>query len=64
MVHFGARLVKEQYPPWADKYINYRLLKEKLDDIKKVDTDGPSVVVDAKKHIFQGVFDDELKKVW
>ncbi len=64
MVHFGARLAKERYPAWADKYINYSMLKERLEDVKGVAPDAPPSVVEAKKHIFQGFFDDELKKVW
>lgn len=63
MVHFGGRLSRERYPPWATSYINYELLKEKLQDIRHVAPDAPPTVAEAKKHIFQGVFDDELKKV-
>lgn len=63
MVHFGERLRHERHPPWADKYVNYELLKEKLQDIRHVAPDAPPTVAEAKKHIFQGVFDDELKKV-
>eukprot|EP00884_Botryococcus_braunii_P019635 jgi/Botrbrau1/6355/Bobra.0098s0014.1 len=63
MVHFGARLAKERYPAWADQYLNYSKLKERLEDIKGVSPEAPPSVGEAKRHIFQGFFDDELKKV-
>ncbi len=42
------------YPPWAAKYLDYKLLKQRIKDILAVgDEPEASSVVSAKKNIFQ-----------
>ena len=42
------------YPPWAAKYLDYKLLKQRIKDILAVGDDPEaSSVVSAKKNIFQ-----------
>lgn len=72
MVRFGQRLQRERRDAWQDRYVDYQQLKDKLKDIIAVQLltdashkadDSSKRVVDARKAIFQGVFDDQVKKV-
>lgn len=65
MVAFGEKLAAASYPPWADKYLDYQMLKSKIADIvaAKNDPDEEAArVAPALKNIFQGAFDDQIMK--
>jgi SPX domain protein involved in polyphosphate accumulation len=63
MVHFGLRLQKEQHEQWRVQYINYELLKQALDDIKKASSGANPGDCKEQKTQFQHTLALEIQKV-
>ena len=63
MVGFGDHLGRESHQPWASHYVNYEMLKRKLDEVVGSNQPDTQEVFTAQKHIFQGLCDSEIEKV-
>ncbi|KAK9838252.1 hypothetical protein WJX81_000293 [Elliptochloris bilobata] len=65
MVNFGMRLAREKWAPWAGEYIDYDLLKRKIQEILDARAEGGHRLAaeGALKDVFIGLFDEEVEKV-
>lgn len=63
MVKFEEALEEKCWPEWRRNYIDYSLLKRKIDGIMEAQEGKQDEIVQARKHIFQGLLDEELTKV-
>lgn len=62
MVQFANKLRAEARPAWQRHYIDYDLLKRKLEEIKEAAASDLEPLVKARRHIFQGTLDEELSQ--
>lgn len=63
-MRFAEKLRKEASPEWRDKYIDYNLLKKKIDELTALQKDPKAQeIFTAKRHVFQGLLDEHLEKV-
>lgn len=63
MVNFEESLQNNIWPAWKENYIDYNLLKRKLEGIKDAQREKQDEIIKARKHIFQGALDEELSEV-
>ena len=63
MVKFEEVLRTGMWPEWQEHYINYHLLKDKLEGIIDAQQAKQDEIVIARKHLFQGALDESLSEV-
>lgn len=63
MVGFGEHLKKEQTDDWSAEYLDYEMLKRKLEEVVEQQESGGQPVAQAMRTILQGLFDQQIEKV-
>ena len=62
MVLFEEKLAKEAWPEWRQQYIDYNMLKRKLDEVVEAKQASSEDLLSARRHIFQGMLDEQLSQ--
>lgn len=63
MVGFGEHLLKEQTDDWSGEYLDYEMLKRKLEEVLEQQSGGNDQIAQALRTILQGLFDQQIEKV-
>lgn len=63
-MRFGVKLRDQARPEWRSQYIDYELLKTKINELVDLSKDPKAAdIFSSKRHVFQGILDEHLEKV-